>query len=217
MTKEFAIESMKRTHDAIKEHPFRNSFNGRYVSSYKNLLYKLSENWCDLIYHCDDTDDNEKKQLMHFGSWIHNYRQELRTYDKEKFPMKLFDYYERMVQITHNYINNGDLTIYFKIDYFSKNGSQYNAVEKYLYITKEMCGIDSPELPRYFPVGRKMCVEDDVIKTYLDNCSATRYKSDDKKEELLNEWKANTKPVLIWINENMSNCDDYTHATWKSI
>ena len=46
-------------------------------------------------------------------------------------------------------------------------------------MAKKKCGIDSPELPRYFPVGNRLCVDDDKMKEYF----LTKYHYPSKSEE----------------------------------
>lgn len=103
-TKENILRQMEQIHDEIKRHPFRVTFATSDIAEYKHLLYELTNVWCDLIYYCHHETEEEKKIYHMFGYWIHDYRQELRTYHKDTFPMEFFPYYEQMLQVTHNYI-----------------------------------------------------------------------------------------------------------------
>ena len=107
LNKTDVLSAMQKTHDIIKEHPFRTGFGVQYISDYKNMLYTLSKDWCDYIYRCDHSPE-EQSRLYQFGEWIHNFRQELRTYYKDTFPMQFFDYYEQMLQVTHIFLNTGN-------------------------------------------------------------------------------------------------------------
>ena len=216
-TKIEIIGHLEKIHDEIKRHPFRLSFSDEYLSSYKHLLYEVTNIWCDLIYHCDDLTEEEKKLYRQFGYWIHDYRQELRTHRTDYFPMEYFDYYEQMLQITHRFIDTGVIDTFYNIDCFFSNGKKEKSVEKYQLITKDMCGIDSPELPRFFPVSRKLCVNDEKMKNYFDTNFSFKHKSDEERQKLFENWQQTLKPILVWINNNLVNKTDYEHATWSSV
>lgn len=217
MTKENVLRQMEQIHDEIKQHSFRITFSTSDIAEYKHLLYELSEVWCDLIWNCHHETEEEKKLYRQFGYWIHDYRQELRTYSRDTFPMQFFPYYEQMLQVTHNYLNTGNMDVFYNLDcFFTESGERKIKSEKYELITKEKCGIDSPELPHYFPVGNKLCVNDDKMKEYF----LTRFHYPEKSEEerLANfeTWKRDLKPVLEWINTNLVK-DALKHKPWKSV
>lgn len=79
--------------------------------------------------------------------------------------MQYFDYYERMLQVTHIFIETGNMDVFYNIDVFFPGGKDKRVfkVEKYQLITKELCGIDSPILPRYFPVDTTMEADDKIV------------------------------------------------------
>ena len=89
-TKDELHREMRRIHDEIKKHPVRVGFETQYIPEYKHLLYELSRKWSDLIWRCSELTDEESRLYRQFGGWIHDYRQELRTYHKDTFPMDLF-------------------------------------------------------------------------------------------------------------------------------
>lgn len=217
MNKIEIISRLEKVHDEIKRHPFRFNFATEYVASYKLLLYELTEVWCDMIYHCDELTESEKKLYRQFGYWIHDYRQELRTFRKDYFPMQYFDYYEQMLQVTHRYIDTGEFDTFYNIDSFFSDGKRYDRVEKYQLITKELCGIDSPELPRFFPVSRKLCVDDEKMIHYFRTNIAFSHKSSEEQEKAFETWQQTMKPILEWINENLITKTDYEHPTWQSV
>ena len=131
--------------------------------------------------------------------------------------MQFFPYYEQMLQVTHNYLNTGNMDVFYNLDcFFTESGERKIKSKKYELITKEKCGIDSPELPRYFPVGNKLCVNDDKMKEYF----LTRFHYPEKSEEerLANfeTWKRDLKPVLEWINANLVK-DALEHRPWESV
>lgn len=214
---------LKTIHDIIKEHPFRLSFDQTYMSDYKHCLYELSEVWSDFIY--SHSKDVQKGVLLRqFGYWIHDYRQELRTYKKDYFPMQYFDYYERMLQVTHIFIETGNLDTFYNIDCFFPNGTDYNGlknrvnqVEKYILVTKELCGIDSPILPKYFPADTTLETDEDLVWECLDKECYPFYRwEQDKKLEFFESWKRDTKPVLEWLNAQHKETT-FKHRTWRSL
>lgn len=215
-TKEEVHDLLRKIHDDIKRHPFRVGFETRYVAGYKRLLYELTEAWCKIIYYCKDATEEEERLYQQFGKWIHDFRQELCTWDRDKFPMSLFPYYEQMLQITHIYLDTGILDTYYNPDpFWDKQGQRWRRVEKYQLITKEMCGIDSPVLPRFYPVGTKIITDERVKEYFLKEKYYYPNKSEEERLALYEEWKRDTKPVLDWINSNITD-DKWTHPVWKA-
>ena len=215
-TRDDAHRQLRQIHDEIKKHPFRMSFQTSDIMSYKRLLYDLSHAWCNLVWYCKDLTEEEQKLLRQFGRWIHDYRQELRTYNKETFPMDLFPYYEQMVQITHIYLETGILDTYYNPDCFwDENDKRYRKVEKYQLITKEMCGIDYPVLPKFFPVTTRLVTDERVKDYFLTRYPYSDGRTEEKRLEEYAEWERNTKPVIEWINSKIKDSDLF-HPAWRS-
>ena len=219
LNKTDVLSAMQKTHDIIKEHPFRTGFGVRFIADYKNMLYTLSKDWCDYIYRCDHSPEEQSK-LYQFGEWIHNFRQELRTYYKDTFPMQFFDYYEQMLQVTHIFLNTGNLDVYYNLDYFFPNGkndsSRFCKSERYEYITKEKCGIDSPILPRYFGTQASLVTDDDAALEHINTCWAYRNKTDEERKEIFEKWKRETKPVIEWVNSRHEETE-VKQSLWRSM
>ena len=214
-TKDEAHRQLRQIHDEIKRHPFRMTFAVSDIPEYKHLLYELSRVWCDFIWYCSELTDEERKLYRQFGRWIHDYRQELRTYHKDTFPMELFPYYEQMLQVTHIYLDTGIMDTYYNPNCFwDKDDKRHRRVEKYQLITREMCGIDSPALPHYYPVTTKLVTDERVKEYYL-----TKYfnpaKSEVERLALYEEWKRDVKPVLDWINSRIED-DTWEHRPFES-
>ena len=221
ITRSEIIAQLSKTHDQIKEHPFRFNFDQQYIADYKHLLYHLTELWCDIIYRCNFESEQEKMLYRQFGGWIHDFRQELQTYHKDTFPMRYFDYYERMLQVTHIFIETGNMDVFYNIDVFFPDADDYKKrifkVEKYQLITKELCGIDSSILPRYFPVDTTMETDDETVWECLDKDCYPYYRWDEeRKRKFFEEWKRDIKPVLEWINAQHPKTE-YKHRTWRSL
>lgn len=216
-TKENILRQMEQIHDEIKRHPFRVTFATSDIAEYKHLLYELSEVWCDLIWRCDHGTEEANKLYRMFGGWIHDYRQELRTYRKDTFPMQFFPYYEQMLQVTHNYINTGYMDEFYNLDcFFPDENTRKIVSERYMLITKEKCGIDSPALPRYFPVGNKLCVDDEKVKDYFLTKFYWPKKSEAEMLANFEAWKRDLKPVIEWVNANFTK-GDFEHRPWESV
>ena len=221
-TKSEIIVQLSKTHDQIKEHPFRFNFEPQYIPDYKHLLYHLTELWCDLIYRCNFDSEQEKMLYRQFGYWIHDYRQELRSWRRDYFPLQYFDYYERMLQVTHIFIETGSMDTFYNIDCFFPDGrekreTRVDKVERYILVTKELCGIDSPILPKYFPADTTMETDDELIWECLDKECYPFYRwESDKKQEFFESWKRDTKPVLEWLNAQHPETP-YKHMPWRSL
>lgn len=216
------ISKMEKLHDEIKRHPFRIGFAVEDIPSYKHLLSELTDLWCGLIYNDADTFTGNKKTDRQFGYWIHDYRANLRTYDKRNFPMQYFDYYEQMLQITHRFIETGEVDTFYNIDCFFEvcpekcQRKRYDEVEKYELITAEKTGFDTPILPSFWPTTRPLTVDEKEVKEYF----LTRYKYPNiPEEERLKEfeqWKTDTLPVLLWLNDRCTK-HDYQHRAFESV
>lgn len=216
-TRDEIHREMRRIHDEIKRHPFRVGFEARYIPEYKNLLYELSRQWANLIWHCSGITDEETRLLRQFGGWIHDYRQELRTYHKDTFPMELFPYYEQMLQITHIYLDTGEFNVYYNPDpFWDENDKRYCRVEKYQLITKEMCGIDSPVLPGFFAVTTRSVTDERVREYFLKEKYYNPPKSETERLELYAEWVHDVKPILDWINAGIKD-SKWEHRPWHSL
>ena len=205
-SKKQLISKLSKCHDELKKHPFRVGFEKEHIGDYKNLLYNLTEIWCDLIYRCEEISENEQNRLRQFGYWIHDYRQYLCTWRNTTFPMHFFDYYEQMLQVTHNYIDHEDLSVFYNLDcYFNKDGKIIKST-KYIWVTKEDCGIDSEILPRYLPIQATLITDEHKIKELLSTGFYLR-DSDEQKEQRFQFWLKNTKPVLEWLNKQRKTID----------
>lgn len=209
------LERLRKAHDDVKHHPFRESMNTRYCKSYKDALYDMSEVWSDIIYHSKFDTQEEKQKYYDFGRWIHNYRARLQMYYPYTFPMVFMDYYEQMLQITHEYLDTGIMDRYYVLDdCVNSNGERIWVTERYEWITSESIGIESEILPRYLPVKWKLVENDDAIY----NCINSGYNAVHETKEQINEWfefwKKETKPIIQKLNE--ANSDIYKHPVYKS-
>lgn len=139
------LSDLQTIHDQIKRHPFRLTFSEDDIPSYKSLLYSLSETWAEIIYRSEYKDPEDSARLRKFGYWIHDYRQVLSRGQRTQFPLHLFDYYEQMIQVTHEFLNSGCIDCFYNPDtLFDENGSKILKSERYEWITSESCGIQAP-------------------------------------------------------------------------
>lgn len=211
------ISRMRKIHDEIKRHPYRFTFSDDDISSYKNALYELSEVWSDMIYNCIDLSEQEKKKYRGFGEWIHDFRQELRRHIKDSFPMEFYDFYDQVVQVTHTYLDYNYMDMFYAFETFTTDKGKVKVVERYEWITEEVCGIKSSILPCYLPTSRKYCVEDEIVRESLIKRYPYNNMTKERQEEVFNCWKTELKPIFVWINNNLVNKDDFEQSVWKSI
>ena len=216
--KEEILERMTKCHDEIKKHPFRIGFEAKYIGDYKCLLYDLTVIWCDLIWRCEQLSDVEKQRLRDFGNWIHNYRQYLRTWDHKTFPMHFFDYYEQMLQVTHDFINTGNYSTYYNLECYFYEDKRYVRSTRYEWITEEKCGFSSLILPRYMPVGVAYDLRECEIKKEICDSMSVRWSdySLSNKETLFEFWLGETKPVLEYLNQQRKNIG-FVLPLWHSL
>lgn len=209
------ISEMSKLHDEIKKHPFRIGFAAEDVHSYKNALYHLTELWINLIYHSDAPFTIDKKTDKQFGRWIHNYRQELRTYKKETFPMEYFDYYERMLQLTHRFIETGEVDEYYEIEPVWNKDGRRDVVEKYELITAEQTGFDNPLLPCFLPVWWPMVFDAEKMKEHFLTYWTFPEKSEEVRLQEFETWQKNALPLLQWLATKCPPAE-FTHPVWMS-
>lgn len=210
---------MRKIHDEIKRHPFRITLNADDIATYKELLYELTNVWCDLTYHCIGISTDEQKLLHQFCYWIHDYRAILKSWDTTSFPIEYFDYFEQMLQITHIYLDTGSLEYFYNPDWITVKeygcSVRKRKITKYELITKEKCGIDSAELPQYFPVEAKLCINDELVKKWFQNNLPYSNKTENERQAAFDYWLKNTKPVLEWVNGRVKD-NNLNSDIWKS-
>ena len=211
------ISKLSDVHDKLKAHPYRDTFAEEFMGDYKYLLSEMSSIWASLIYRSEEREPEVQQLWRQFGYWIHDYRAELRTYADKYFPTKYFDYYERMLQATHEFLKTGELPTFFNIDCtWGEKGVRKDQVECYKLITKEMCGIDSPILPRFLPTTVTMQADESVVFEELQRTYPYNGWSKEKQKEFFASWKKDVKPVLDWINSQHEETE-FKHAVWKSL
>ena len=215
--KEELLNQLRMAHDRIKEHPFRTNFDARHIKSYKNALYDLSEIWAKIIYETKFESIEEEKKYKAFGGWIHNYRARLQMYYDNMFPMTFFDYYEQMLQITHEYLDTGSMDRFYAIDEIipQDNPNVYIwGVEKYEWVTEESIGIKSKLLPRYLPVKYRLIIDDDLVKEHINSGYNKVYETQEQRDAWFDFWLNETKPVLEALSKN--NAKECAHPVYVS-
>lgn len=216
---EFNPEHLKRLrdlHDSIKAHPFRLSLSSRYCKSYKDQLYDLSEAWADIIYRTEGLSPDDKMKLYRFGEWIHNYRARLQMYYPYDFPEAFLDYYEQMLQVTHEFLDTGNLNVYYGLSLCrKKNGDEVWVSERYEWTTSDDIGIESLILPRYLPKKYKVVEDDEVICKSINSGYNAVYETVEQRNQWFDFWQKETKPVLNELNKH--NSDRYLHTNGESL
>ena len=209
------LQKLRDIHDKIKSHPFRNAMETRYCYSYKNALYDMSEVWSDIIYHSKFDSPEEELKYYRFGEWIHNYRARLQLYYPHDFPVVFMDYYEQMLQVTHEYLDTGYMDRFYVLDDCrNSKGERVWVVEKYEWITEESIGIKSEILPRYMPVKWKLVENDDELFNCINSGYNKVHESQEQIQSWFEFWKSETKPIIQKLNEK--NSDIYRHPVYKA-
>ena len=112
-----------------------------------------------------------------------------------------------MLNVTHTYLDTGSMNVFYTPYVYGENGIEKSSAigERWILVTKELCGIDSPDLPRYFPVTLKLCVDSEKMKKYFLNKKffLSNKMSDDQKLSYFYKWENDTKPILLWLNDNV--------------
>lgn len=184
-----------KAHDMLKEHPYRNNFSPMWESQYKYLLYELSGAWGAFIIY-SNVSEQERSLLRKFGDWIHNYNASLLCGVK----LELIPYYEAIISMTHYFLETGDLSVYYYLE--GRLGS-YTYIKYYL-VTAELCGIDSPELPRYLPQSQLLCEDEQKIRERIVKYNI-KFLTDAQIDEQVLLWKQMLLPIIKWHNNNLIN------------
>lgn len=200
--KEDALRRLWAAHDAVKAHPYRYGFSSEFEEDYLNRLLDLSDAWCDLIYRTELPCDKEKL-LKKFGDWIHNYNASLLV---GFIRRELMPFYDGVLSVTHRYLISGEITGYWALEYRYEDGNKRDRKEIPMWfylVTKELCGINSPELPAFFPKDEKLSEDKERFRNYLD-----RYfhgKSKEFRDNYVDEWEKNFLPVIRWHNQRLKD------------
>ena len=213
--KQELLNELRKAHDYVKGHPFRDSLNSRYCKDYKDALYDMSEVWAKIIYDTQFETVEEKNKYRAFGEWIHNYRARLQMYYPYTFPMSHLDYYEQMLQVTHEYLDTGFMDRFYVLtEVVDSKGEKVYVTERYEYKTTESMGIESAILPRYLPVKWKLVENDQDIYDSINSGYNKWKETPEQINEWFEFWKKETKPVIQKLNEKTS--DIYRHYPYKS-
>lgn len=206
------LSILRKAHDEIINHEFRLSFSQKHAVSYKEALYHLTDAWCNFVYYMPDSEyiSEEEKKIFHiFGRWIHNYRSELlscRTINWE-FPMQYFPYYEKMISVTHEFLDYGTIDCFYEIDDRQKHeGPNYT---KFVLLTKQNTGIVSNNLPLFLP-AKLIETDETIVHDFIKKrCTST------DSEEAFESWKNNMKPLLEWNNNKLpKETPKYPYIVW---
>ena len=209
------LKRLRAAHDIVKSHPFREAMSTKYCKSYKDALYDMSEVWSDIIYHSTFDTPEEELKYRNFGEWIHNYRARLQMYYPYDFPVVFMDYYEQMLQVTHEYLDTGYMDRFYVLDDCrNTKGERVWVAERYEWITEESIGIKSKILPRYMPVKYKLVVDENQIKDCINSGYNAVYESQEQRDIWFEFWKSETKPIIEKLNEK--NTDRYFHPVYSS-
>lgn len=209
-----ALSRLQRAHDDLKNCPFRVTLDKEDLSEYITQLWELSDAWSNLCYHVDRSED-EQKLFKDFCSWLHDYNSlvgRIRNADMEwgrVLAKSWLPYFEAMLNVTHTYLDTGSMNVFYNPVVYSESGVKHKTDdyigERWCLVTEDMCGIDSPELPRYFPVTLPLCTNTEKMKKYFLEKRFYGFKDVGKEQRLCDfeEWERNVRPILLWVNKNL--------------
>lgn len=213
MTKTEAMAEIKKWHDIIKAHPFRDSFDPKWERDYMSCLYKLSDLWGKYAYFGAHESDEEKRLLGQSGYWMHNYNQQLL---RRKFPMEYVGYYEQMLQVMHRFADTGEMPAFYDIGYLWKDGRDYRKVERYELVTSEMCGIESSVLPQYLPVDYTIECSPESVRKYMEKNFPYCNMTEEERDDFYQRWLSESKPVIDWVNAGHEETE-FKHSVWVAV
>lgn len=204
-----ALDRLQRAHDDLKACQFRFTLSAEDLPAYTTQLYELSSAWSNLCYHVNRPEP-ENRLFKQFCSWIHDYNSlELSLHRTDIALMKAktwLPYFEIVLNVTHVYLDTGSMKYFYNAQTLTDKGPRYDtAGERWCLVTKEDCGIDSPYLPRYFPVSLPLYSDSEVVKKYFleDRYYGLKEVGQEQRLADFKDWEANVKPVILWINKNL--------------
>lgn len=205
--KEKALDRIQRAHDDLKRCHFRTTLSPDDLGEYIAQLFELSSAWSNYCYHVNWT-EAEKRLIKGFCEWIHDYNGVVLRIRRDVGVARYWlPYFETMLNVTHVFLDTGDMGVFYKpyIDAKGTKKEDGTIGERWCLVTKEMCGIDSPELPRYFPVTLPLCTNSEKMKEYFikDRWYGFGDVSIEQRTQYYEDWERNLKPVLTWINKNL--------------
>ena len=106
--------------------------------------------------------------------------------------------------MTHRYLDTGEITGYYALEYRQTEDNVRAKIPVMFYlVTKEMCGIDSPELPRFFPRNERLSEDKDAVRSYLKK---THWRlGQEALDSVVANWEENLLPVIKWHNKFVKN------------
>lgn len=207
LDKSKALDRLQRAHDDLKSCRFRITLSEGDLPEYISQLWELSDAWSNLCYFVGRP-AQEQRLVKSFCSWIHDYNSLLLRIRRNNTLVKTWlPYFEAMLNVTHTYLDTGNMDVFYNPFIHSESGrnSLTSLGERWCLVTQEMCGIDSPELPRYFPVTLPLCTDSEKMKKYFLEKRWYGFKNVSVEQRLQDfmEWELTVKPVLIWVNQNL--------------
>lgn len=207
-----ALIRLREAHDDLKACAFRTTLSPNDLPEFVTQLWELSDAWTQVCYYSPypGTTDKEKKLFRKFCSWLHDYNSITGRIRNHPYPLGYtlaktwLPYFEAMLNVTHNYLDTGAMDVFY-IPRSQKHGL---TGERYQLVTSEMCGIDSPELPWYFPTSMPLLTDTEKMRNYyLNTLPAQRFSFTGDETEfrlsLFEQWQRDLQPVCIWINEHL--------------
>lgn len=209
-SEEKALDRLQKAHDDLKQCRFRTTSALEDLGEYVVQLWELSDAWSNFCWRVQ-REESKQKMLKNFCYWIHDYNSvvgNVRNRRDVGVARYWFPYFEAMLNVTHVFLESGDLSVFYNPYVYAENknaGKGGTVGERWCLVTSEMCGIESSELPRYFPVTLPLCTNSEKMKTYFleKRWYGFRDISIEQRLKYYEDWEHDLKPVLNWINENL--------------
>lgn len=222
MLKKEVRSKMDRIHTEIKNHPFRNGFDQKYAQDYKYCLHLMKRLWSEGLTRAEDLTPAERETLYCFSYWYHDFTTNLGSQYSAHYPMWCNEYFEAVIQMTHRFIETGDFSEFYHLaDLGGQRLIKDHKIITFKWIDKDICGIDSPFLPRYIPVNFKLESDPEKIKKQFSSGWYVT-QSPEEQQRLIDQWNQHAKPIIDWINANYRKDDDNIvlapgWSAWESV
>lgn len=227
-----ALDRLQRAHDDLKACDFRSTLSEDDLPMYVTQLNELSAVWSHLCYNVSRPEP-EDKLFKQFCSWIHDYNSLILRIKLHRVELHgdigllraktWLPYFEAVLNMTHVYLDTGSMKYFYNAQELTDKGARYNTIgERWCLITKEDCGIDSPYLPRYFPINLPLYSDSAAVKEYFlkERYYGLKKVSQEQRLADFEDWEANVKPVILWINKNLvpksAQEGDLKSAIWRA-
>jgi hypothetical protein len=111
------LEDLRKKHNEIKRHPYRENFEDKYVAGYKELLYRLGDFFYDVVK------ETKYKASTRF---IHDYNLYIGNLDRDSKSLRDFagKHTDMCIGVIHTFIDTGEVLFYYDTFKHPKTGER---------------------------------------------------------------------------------------------